>query len=124
MQKTIRKFLITIPMLLMLSLGAAPASAHVSIVSTSPASGSSVDNPPGVVTTTFSGKLFDGSTSVTHVGSGERVSKGSGGVDPANDHRIKVSLKSGLKSGKYLVRVRHVCKSGAETSTWRFTLKK
>jgi methionine-rich copper-binding protein CopC len=81
---------------------AVPATAHTEVKSTNPKRGSTATKSLKSVKVTFTGRIRSGTLRVKRVG-GSKVSNGSGGRDPRNVKRLAVSLKSGLKSGRYKV---------------------
>jgi methionine-rich copper-binding protein CopC len=104
-------------LVLLLSVGAVSASAHVELVSTSPKSHSTRSSSPGSVSMTFSGPLRRGTLAVANA-SGRTVSSGRGGRDPRNINRLLVSVH-GLKAGKYTVKGSTVSADG-HAQTWSF----
>ncbi|HTZ86642.1 MAG TPA: copper resistance protein CopC [Solirubrobacteraceae bacterium] len=107
-----------------IAMGVSDALAHVTLLSSSPASNATVGRAPSSVSLTFSGPIRSGTLSVTGPG-GTKVSVGAGGRDPRNIDRLLVALKSGLKPGRYTA---HGSTIAADThhQTWTlsFTLKK
>jgi methionine-rich copper-binding protein CopC len=83
--------------------GAATASAHTEVTSTSPASGATAKTTIARVTVTFTGKVRSGTLRVTGPG-GKVASASSGGPDPRNPSRLLVGLKRSLKPGSYTAR--------------------
>jgi methionine-rich copper-binding protein CopC len=81
---------------------AAPASAHVKVKSTKPARGGSASTSVRTATVTFNGPLQSGTLRIT--GPGGKVSIGSGGRDPRNVTRLRVSLKGSKRAGRYTAR--------------------
>jgi methionine-rich copper-binding protein CopC len=70
------------------------------VQSTSPGKGSTVKKTRKTVKVTFNGPVRSGTLKVYNA-AGTKVSIGNGGRDPRNIKRLTVSLKSGLKVGKY-----------------------
>jgi methionine-rich copper-binding protein CopC len=102
---------------------AAPALAHVQLVSSSPKDKARLGKAPSSVSLTFSGPLRSGTLKVTGPG-GTKVSVGSGGRDPRKVSRLLVSLKNGLKAGKYTSRAKIVAADGhKESFTLTFTVR-
>jgi copper resistance protein C len=105
------------------ALAAAPAFAHETVTSTSPHKGKTASTHIKSVTVTFNGIPRRGTLKVTGPG-GKIVSKGSGGRDPRNLKRLRVSLKSGLKAGSYKATWTIVASDGDnEHGSFRFKLK-
>lgn len=103
--------------------GAASASAHVQLVSSSPRSGATV-KAPSSATVTFSGPLRSGTLRVVGPG-GKVASKGTGGRDPRNIKRLFVALQRGLKAGRYRVAASIVAGDGhRESFSYAFRIKK
>lgn len=69
---------------------AAPAAAHTEVKSTSPSKGGTASRSLGTVSVTFTQPIRSGSLRVTR--KGNVVSQGSGGRDPRNVARLRVSL--------------------------------
>jgi methionine-rich copper-binding protein CopC len=108
---------------LLLTVGAVSASAHVTLVSTSPKSNGSVSRAPSSVSMTFSGPLRSGTLKVVDA-KGRTVSSGKGGRDPRNIDRLLVSLKHGLKAGRYRVSGSTVSADGhPQTWSWSFRVR-
>ena len=100
---------------------AAPALAHVTLEKTSPKQHSTVSKSLKSVSLTFSGPIRSGTLSITGPG-GTKVSTGGGGRDPRNIDRLLVSLKSGLKAGKYTAKGSTIAADGHH-QTWTFWFK-
>jgi methionine-rich copper-binding protein CopC len=101
--------------------GTAPASAHVSVVSKSPAS--SAKKTIKSVRITFSGALRSGTLKVYRVSTGVKVSIGNGARNPRNLKQLVVNLKSGLSTGQYRARWTLVGADGhAQNNSWTFRL--
>jgi copper transport protein len=98
---------------------AATASAHVTLVSTSPARNSHRAHAPASVSMTFSGPIRSGRMTVKGPG-GKAASVGHGGRDPRNIDRLLVQLKHGLKAGRYTVRASTIA-ADSHHQTWKFT---
>jgi copper resistance protein C len=79
---------------------ATAAYAHTELKSTYPAKGSSASVRITAVSATFSQGIRGGSIKVTGPG-GRTVSSGSGGRDPRNVRRLKVTLRGGKRAGTY-----------------------
>jgi methionine-rich copper-binding protein CopC len=104
------------------ALATATAFAHETVSSTSPGKGKTASKHITSVTVTFNGVPRSGTLKVT--GPGGTVSKGSGGRDPRNLKRLKVSLKSGLKAGSYKATWKIVASDGDhQTGSFTFKLK-
>ena len=108
---------------LLVTAFAGVALAHVNFVSSSPAKNGTAKTTIKVATVTFSGQLKSGTLSIKKSG-GAKVSVGAGARDPRNVKRILVSLKSGLKAGKYTATWTIVAGDGhKESGSYSFTLK-
>jgi copper resistance protein C len=106
-----------------LAVAAAPAPAHVRVESTRPASGGTASTSIGSVTVTFTGAIRRGTLRVVRRG-GRVVSIGRGGRDPRNISRLRVSLKSGLRAGRYRARWTCVAADGHRSDGFfRFRLR-
>ena len=81
------------------AIAASAALAHTGIKSTSPARGGTAKTSTKSVRITFKEQIRSGSIRVTR--GSQVVSKGKGGRDPRNVRRLVVSLKGGLRAGKY-----------------------
>jgi methionine-rich copper-binding protein CopC len=104
------------------AFGAPAALAHVELKSTTPKAKSTV-KAPSAVKLTFTGPIRTGSVSVKGPG-GTTASSGKGGRDPRNINRLAVTLRSGLKAGKYSVSAKVVAADGhKETFTFWFKIK-
>ena len=105
------------------ALATATAFAHETVKSTSPGKGKTASTHITSVTVTFNGIPRSGTMKVTGPG-GKVVSKGSGGRDPRNLKRLRVSLKSGLKAGSYKATWKIVASDGDhQTGSFTFKLK-
>jgi len=102
------------------AVATATAFAHETVTSTSPAKGKTASTHTSSVTVTFNGIPRSGTLKVT--GPSGTVSKGSGGRDPRNLKRLKVSLKSGLKAGTYKATWKIVASDG-DNQHGSFTFK-
>lgn len=110
-------------LVLLLSLGAASALAHVNYVSGSPAKNGSAKKTIKSASVTFSGQIKSGTLTIK-TAAGAKVSVGAGARDPRNVKRVLVSLKSGLKAGKYTATWTLVAGDGhKESGSYSFTLK-
>lgn len=87
------------------------ASAHDSIVATSPATGGSGKTTQKRVAVLFSGPIQNGTLKVFGP-AGNKVSKGAGGRDPRNVKRLVVALKPGLAAGRYTAKVKWTAADG------------
>lgn len=106
------------------SIPPAAALAHSEVVSTSPKSSGSASTKITKVTVTFSGPMRSGTIRVTGPGGGV-VSIGRGGSDPRNVNRLTVSLKRGLKVGRYTATWTAKAADGhAQRGSFRFRLKR
>jgi copper resistance protein C len=104
------------------AFGAPAALAHVELKSTTPKAKSTV-KAPSAVKLTFTGPIRSGTVSVKGPGS-TTASSGKGGRDPRNINRLAVSLRSGLKAGKYTVKASVVAADGhKESFTFWFKIK-
>ena len=86
--------------LALFAIPATAALAHTKVVSTSPKRGGKAKTSARSVKVTFNQQIRGGSIRVTGPG-GKVASAGKGGRDPRNVKRLVVSLKSGLKAGRY-----------------------
>ena len=106
-----------------LAVVATPAAAHVRVKSTSPPRGGTASTSIGSVTVTFTGAIRRGTLRVVRRG-GRVVSVGSGGRDPRRISRLRVSLRSGLKAGRYRARWTCVAADGHRSDgSFRFRLR-
>ena len=104
--------------------GAAIASAHTEVKSTSPAGGASAKTTLTRVTVTFTGSLASGKLRVAGPG-GKVASLSNGGRDPRNPSRLLVGLKGSLKPGSYTASWSVVAADGhKQKGSFRFKLKK
>ena len=102
---------------------AGTAFAHVEFKSSTPGKGKTASTHITTVTVTFSGAIKKGTLKVTGPG-GKAVNNGSGGRDPRKISRLRVPLKSGLKSGSYKATWSITAADGhAETGSFTFKLK-
>ncbi len=116
-----RSLLVTVAVGVIAAFGAAPALAHVTVVSKSPAT--SAKRTLKTVRVTFSGPIRSGTLKVYRVSNGVKVSIGNGRRDPRNLRRLVVSLKSGLSTGRYIARWTLVGSDGhPQRGSWRFRL--
>ena len=107
---------------LALAIGAAPASAHTEVKSTSPKKGSTASTAKRSVTVTFTQAIQSGTLRVTGPGK-VKASKGAGGRDPRKVSRLRVSLKGGLSAGRYKAHWTIEAADGHEQhGTFRFKL--
>jgi methionine-rich copper-binding protein CopC len=101
--------------------GTAPASAHVTVVSKSPAS--SAKKTIKTVRVTFSGALRSGTLKVYRVSNGVKYSIGNGGRNPRNLKQLVCSLKTVKPAVQYVARWTLVGADGhAQHGSWRFRL--
>jgi methionine-rich copper-binding protein CopC len=104
--------------------GAAIASAHTEVKSTSPANGATAKTSLTRVTVTFTGSLTSGTLRVAGPG-GKLASLGNGGRDPRNTSRLLVGLKGSLKPGSYTASWSVVAADGhRQKGSFRFKVKK
>jgi len=82
------------------AVAAATAFAHTEVKSTYPGKGKSVSKNLSTVSVTFTQQIRSGTIKVTGPG-GSTYSSGSGGRDPRNVKRLRVSMKSSKRSGSY-----------------------
>lgn len=109
---------------LLLTLGAASAFAHVTLVSTSPAAHAKASHAPLSVSLLFSGPIRSGKLNVVGP-KGQKASVGGGGRDPRNIDRLLVALRHGLKPGRYTAKGSTIAADGhPQTWTFTFTVKK
>lgn len=102
---------------------ASTAFAHVEFKSSTPGKGKTASTHITTVTVTFSGAIKKGTLKVTGPG-GKAVNNGSGGRDPRKISRLRVPLKSGLKSGSYKATWSITAADGhTETGSFTFKLK-
>jgi methionine-rich copper-binding protein CopC len=103
--------------------GAAPASAHTEVKSTTPASGGTAKSTLARVTVTFTGAVRSGTLRV--VGPGGKVVSTGGGVDPRKPTRLLAGLKGSLKPGSYTARWTVVAADGhKQKGSFSFKLRK
>ena len=104
--------------------GAAVASAHTEVKSTSPANGATVKRTLSRVTVTFTGELKRGTLRVSGPG-GKVASLSNGGRDPRDTSRLLVGLRESLKPGSYTASWSVVAADGhKQQGSFRFKLKK
>jgi methionine-rich copper-binding protein CopC len=104
--------------------GAAIASAHTEVKSTSPAGGATAKTTLSRVTVTFTGALSSGKLRVTGPG-GKVASLSGGGRDPRNPSRLLAGLRGSLKPGSYTASWSVVAADGhRQKGSFRFRLKK
>jgi methionine-rich copper-binding protein CopC len=104
--------------------GAAIASAHTEVKSTSPANGASAKTTLTRVTVTFTGALASGKLRVSGPG-GKLASLSNGGRDPRNTSRLLVGLRGSLKPGSYTASWSVVAADGhRQKGSFRFKLRK
>ncbi len=82
------------------AVAAATAFAHTEVRSTYPGKGKTVSKNVRTVSVTFNQQIRSGTIKVTGPG-GSTYSSGSGGRDPRNVKRLRVSLKSSKRAGSY-----------------------
>jgi methionine-rich copper-binding protein CopC len=108
--------------ILVMGPAAGSALAHTEPVAFSPKKGATLSTAPQRVTITFGAEILGGSI-VVRTG-GRVVSKGPSGKDPKNVRRLRVSLKRGLGSGRYLVRWTVKAADGhSETGSYTFRVR-
>ncbi len=85
-------------------LAAAPASAHASVVASSPADGSRLQTVPSTVSIDFDEQIGLGAVGYLHVTNqgGERVESGTAFHPSGDGTRVAVRLKPGLPDGTYV----------------------
>lgn len=107
-----------------MAIAATTALAHTSVSSTSPKRGGTAKTSIKTVRVTFDEQIRSGTLRVT--GPGDKVvSSGKGGRDPRNVKRLVVSLKGGLKAGKYRVKWTIVAADGDDQKgSFSFRLKR
>lgn len=88
---------------------AAPASAHDRLLSSDPADGAALDEPPAAVTLTFSGEVLETGTQVVVTGDDGQVAGGTVAVD---GDVVTASLPADLAGGAYTVTWRVVSADG------------
>jgi len=104
------------------ALGVPVASAHVTIVKTTPSK--SAKTTQKFVSVLFSGPIRSGTMKVFGP-QGEKVSKGTGGRDPRNVDQLLVGMKSGLTPGAYTAKATWIASDGHhQEATFGFTLKR
>jgi methionine-rich copper-binding protein CopC len=104
--------------------GAAIASAHTEVKSTSPTGGATARTTLTRVTVTFTGSLTSGTLRVAGPG-GKVASLSNGGRDPRNTSRLLVGLKGSLKPGSYTASWSVVAADGhRQKGSFRFKVKK
>ena len=104
--------------------GAAIASAHTEVKSTSPANGATAKTTLTRVTAAFTGPLTRGTLRVVGPG-GKVASLSRGGRDPRNTSRLLVGLKGSLKPGSYTASWSIVAADGhRQKGSFRFKLKR
>jgi copper resistance protein C len=109
---------------LIAAIGATSAWAHVYVKSTSPKAGTKVKKSLKTVKVTFTGPIRSGTITVRNA-KGKKVSIGTGGRDPRNISRLRVSLKSGLKVGRYTAKWTVVAADGhKKNGSFGFRLKR
>jgi methionine-rich copper-binding protein CopC len=105
-----------------LAVVAAPASAHVRVKSTKPSRGGSASTSIRTATVTFNGPIRRGTLRIT--GPGGTVSIGSGGRDPRNITRLRVSLRGSKRAGRYRATWTCVAADGHDQrGSFRFRLR-
>ena len=110
--------------ILVVAVTATTAWAHVQISSRSPKPGSTVSKSLRTVKITFNGPLRSGTLKV-YGPKGGKVSIGNGGRDATNIKRLKTTLKSGLKVGKYTAKWTETAADGhKKNGSFTFSLKK
>jgi methionine-rich copper-binding protein CopC len=101
--------------------GTAPASAHVSVVSKSPAA--TAKKTIKTARITFNQAIRSGTLKVYRVSNGVKYSIGNGARNPRNLKQIVCSLKSVKPAVRYVARWTVVGPDGhRQSGSWRFTL--
>jgi hypothetical protein len=95
--------------LLAVTVGAAPASAHTELTSTSPSDGQTVPSAPEAVTVTFSEPVVSTQTSVVVTGPDGEVQQGPPQVKGTD---LIQPLRSGTVAGRYTVTWRTTAEDG------------
>lgn len=108
------------------AVGTGVASAHTEVVRTSPGTGKVASTSTRTVLVTFSSEIRKSGATLRVTGPGRKVvSVGSGGRDARNVKRLRVSLKRGLKPGRYTARWTAVAADGhPQKGTFSFRLKR
>lgn len=109
-----------------LALGATSASAHTEVVSTTPATGKTASTSTRTVLVTFSGEIRKSGATLRVTGPDRKlVSVGTGGRDARNAKRLRVTLKRGLKPGRYTARWTALAADGhPQKGSFSFRLKR
>lgn len=109
-----------------LAVGTGAASAHTEVVRTSPGTGKTASTTTRTVLVTFSGEIRKGGATLRVTGPDRKVvSVGRGGRDARNVKRLRVTLKRGLKPGRYTARWTAVAADGhPQKGTFSFRLKR
>ncbi|MGD9695106.1 MAG: copper resistance protein CopC [Thermoleophilia bacterium] len=108
----------------LLAVGAATASAHAGVASTTPAAGKTAPTTIRVVSVRFNGGIHSGTLKVTGPG-GAKVSVGAGKRNARNVTLLAVRLRSGLAPGRYTVTWKAIAFDGhTQTGAFRFRLVK
>jgi methionine-rich copper-binding protein CopC len=103
------------------AFGAAPASAHVTVVSKSPAT--SAKKTVKTARVTFNQAIRSGTLRVYRISNGVKVSIGSGARNPRNLKQLVCTLKSGKAAARYVARWTVVGPDGhRQSGSWRFRL--
>lgn len=93
------------------------ASAHASVISSSPASGEHLDKPPASIQVQFNEPVERAFLSLTVLGpSGERVDLGDARLDETRSDLLTAGLKAGLPDGAYTVNWKAVSSDGHPVS--------
>ena len=107
---------------LILGVTATAALAHVKVSATSPSGTAKTSVRSAKVA--FTGPIRRGTLKVVGP-NGKKVSSGSGGRDPRSIRRLAVSLKGGLKAGRYKASWSMVASDGhRQSGSFRFRLKR
>lgn len=113
---------LTISLLLLLTVGATVAFAHMKITARNPAANASVKKTLAAVTITFNQQVKSGTLTVKNA-AGTKVSVGTGGIDPRNVKRLSVALKKSLAAGTYKATWTAKGPDGhTQTGSWSFKL--
>lgn len=109
-----------------LGLGVTAASAHTEVTSTTPATGKTASTSTRTVLVTFSGEIRRSGATLRVTGPDRKVvSIGRGARDPRNVKRLRVTLKRGLKPGRYTARWTAVAADGhPQKGSFGFRLKR
>jgi methionine-rich copper-binding protein CopC len=108
---------------LVAAVAAETASAHVRVVSRSPAANGTATTSLRTVKIRFSGPLRSGTLKVFR--NGRKVSVGNGGRDPRNIRRLVTTMNRNLSTGWYTAKWTIVAADGhRQSGSWRFRLRR